>query len=862
MVKPTKYLLDFAPGRDYPTEELLEDDVLFYEGSSELIAYHEHIYKILISYPTWVQCTKTPNKFELYWGPDGNTYFQESKNGRIKFMDILHLFDKEGYYLKTLGKEYIQLVEETYPGKSMSEVEGQKVGEKYGLTYNDNVKVGPEKGDLNGYFPHNRGQAKMYAAIYASLAGEKKVAKIVLRGEDGNTHFYDLKPNFKAEDLQHESDERYLLDKGCEIKEEIVQIITADGIELKRSETPISGWSCKKTDNELTVWDQFLFGAIIGDAFEDPTVTSTISQIFVGLIPGVGLSADGRDVAIGIQKIWTSGGDDGKMQTLFALVGFVPGFGDAVKSAWKAGGKKALKETLVEMTPTIEKSLVKALKENSNEVASFVPGLMINKKLSDMFGKTKVGDAETIKDSIEKFAKEMNEQYEALGKNPMTLVSVTGRKWDELAKVLNNDKLGRELGEKMQKWRVKQFEDLKPDVNKEVNRLNTKISGSGGKKLAIPDLPKTGTPAFTSDIDCSFLGKDATHHRNMAIRLMEEKHGIPWQKSYKHPNGPFLKDLLDADIFSDPRRLHMFDTLSDGARNKIEKEMVKESQLNVLAKMNRDGVDELLIENYMKKFKVDKSDLDKRIKQIADLDPSKGPQEALSFRKNELKMDVLHSKFETATGKEKEKIAEEMAKLQGKLNAAIDGPYITPGGAALHVTRRDNIGNIKMTEFKPLSPAMGYTAALDNLYMYEHVIQKVMKGELKELDQKTAKEMVKYADRLLIIAGQHGVDIGGNSKLWKLYTNIENLLWEARIDPAKMFEKGTKDLKDVRGMLDKNIDEFIEAVQKNADDKIKSTLINIFELLGQLVQILKRPDVRGANIAGRNLKRHEENENK
>ncbi len=100
---------------------------------------------------------------------------------------------------------------------------------------------------------------------------------------------------------------------------------------------------------------------ILGDAFEQSSGWAAFGQIISGLIPVVGQVADARDVAIGVHKIWTTGGKNGKLQTAFAMLGFVPFLGDAFKSSVKGGGKEAAEQAV----DTVSKQLGGGVSESA-----------------------------------------------------------------------------------------------------------------------------------------------------------------------------------------------------------------------------------------------------------------------------------------------------------------------------------------------------------------------------------------------------------------------------------------------------------------------------------------------------------------
>jgi hypothetical protein len=116
--------------------------------------------------------------------------------------------------------------------------------------------------------------------------------------------------------------------------------------------------------------------------------------------------------------------------------------------------------------------------------------------------------------------------------------------------------------------------------------------------------------------------------------------------------------------------------------------------------------------------------------------------------------------------------------------------------------------------FKPISPAMGYMAVLDDLAMLEKSLQPVAE---EGFSSSVAKDMAKYADRLTITAGQHGTDMAKAKKARILYEKVDALLAGARKDPEKLAAQAEEYLKDAKGLLEEQLAELSQATKKNAD---------------------------------------------
>jgi hypothetical protein len=81
-------------------------------------------------------------------------------------------------------------------------------------------------------------------------------------------------------------------------------------------------------------------GAVMGDFGDNRTWSATIGQVGVGFIPIVGQIADARDTVASIGQV-IRGEEGGWLNLGAAIVGWVPGIGDAAKAAIRVGGNAA-----------------------------------------------------------------------------------------------------------------------------------------------------------------------------------------------------------------------------------------------------------------------------------------------------------------------------------------------------------------------------------------------------------------------------------------------------------------------------------------------------------------------------------------
>ena len=844
-----------------PTEMVLAGDILLKEEKDERTQrtrrFREQLYATMLTFP--VRLVIAPKALEpdltMRWGP--NDWELPNDGGRVTFKNLMAIQKFNVAYQAALAGDQVELLEgmaEVALAGTTYYMTGKKVGETFGYVWNTAYRVGHEIGRLTGYSDDPRGRQELEGAKGAG-------ARIVLKNpEDGYLHVYALDPALNFTDLRAYDKDLlgdsttgmvYLYALGSEVGA-VDEIVTADGFYLTPGgDSYGTGWGTSQVLNE---YEKFAIGAIMGDAFEQADAVATFGQIVIGCIPIVGQIADARDVAVGIHKIWTSGGKEGKLQTALALIGIVPVLGDGVKAAWKAGRKgikgpmtkelakelaaKAVKEGAGGTAETAAKELGDRILKNADEVAD---ALKVSreevkatvKNLDELATKAAAGDAKAAKE----FGEQMGKQLDALGGNAGSLVGMMGGDWAKLAKMLTTSPEGALVGQAMERWRTAQFATLDKKVAAKVGDVGAQAGVDTAPKMA-----RTGTPSFASDVDISFLGPMSTQHRNAAIHIMEQQFGPGWRQ------------LMDADIFADPARLHLFEDPLKQLGGKAGKEagarIIKESELNVFAKMLKDGVPYEEVKRLADAAGVDMAQVAARQKEITRLSvdrlaaelrkgtPEKEVEKLAKemhinmedvrkhlaggeqlYKQLELKLDALHAQFEVAKKAgdvaKQAQLAEEMAAIQGKLNAAIPGPYMTPGGGAKHVSRREKALR-PGGAFQAMSPILGYTAVIDDLYMLMHALPE------KEFTEKSAKGMAKYGDRLLVTAGQFGVEMKGSTR--GLFDQISGLLERARLEKDKpALEKAIGSLEQAKGTLNSQLTDIIAGAKRNASEYLKNT---------------------------------------
>ena len=321
------------------------------EDNEGLMAYHEQLYKRFTEKPVRITldpCQVSDSVFNIFlkfeWEVADRVFWQlPHDKGLIRFSHLMTFQKLNLDYTKLLIGQQIKILEKMLElrremGDTMMSVTGKKIGIIHrNVLWNRDVTIGAEIGKIGGYVNDARGRSAMYNDLMS--AQNKTVSRVVLVNTTGWLHIFATDPNFDSLEMTSPDNDGYLyiMDKersaGINIYENY--FYTKESFEL----TPGSTWSGKgwRTPQILSDFEEFAIGAILGDAFESNSGDATFGQIVIGLIPIVGQIADARDVCVGIYKIYESGGKDGKVQTAFALIGFVPLFGDWIKRAAKVG---------------------------------------------------------------------------------------------------------------------------------------------------------------------------------------------------------------------------------------------------------------------------------------------------------------------------------------------------------------------------------------------------------------------------------------------------------------------------------------------------------------------------------------------
>jgi hypothetical protein len=329
--------------------------------------------------------------------------------------------------------------------------------------------------------------------------------------------------------------------------------------------------------------------------------------------------------------------------------------------------------------------------------------------------------------------------------------------WKKLAAALGD---GTTSGKFLKQWRDGVYADLEKFVNSTLRKADD------------PDmlLKKTGTDAFSSDLDISFLGPRASANREAGFNFLQGRLGVGDRKE--------LSAMLDMDLFTDPRRMHLYDQLDPAIRSTIQNEAAALERSIIfnqrLAQAEKQGNKVLAakIEEQMKMLNIPKQ----QFKELT----------AESIQALSKEIDNLHAQLAKATDPAtKQKLAREIAEKQAFINASEKGGYFSGGGVRKFVTERDKLmSDTEIAKYPISNPAIA-NAVFDQLPKLDKAAAELRKvaqsAATAEADDvfKALKDFGKYGDRLSESA-QLLLGKGRNTQLDDLATKLKKLIEDAR----------------------------------------------------------------------------------
>jgi hypothetical protein len=369
------------------------------------------------------------------------------------------------------------------------------------------------------------------------------------------------------------------------------------------------------------------------------------------------------------------------------------------------------------------------------EAQAFLQGKQLPEIMRGLVDAVKGGTVSV--DIGEKLAQEA---IEKLG--PSETVKLAGG-WKPLSEALGEKSLA---GKRLMDWRDAVFEDLQKYVKEELKG----------------DVTRTGTrDNFTNDMDISFTGNNASEVRAKAMKYLAGRLGVP--------SDPGAIDMIImGGLFTDPRRMHMYDVLPEGIRKTMaarqaakERDLIWNRRLWEAAGHEKEmpGMADS-IRSQMKQMQIEEF----AYKPLAESDRVRLGAE----------LDELHVKLEEAIAAKdaaaQQKLVIQIADTQSLINASEGGGYFSAGGVRRWVSERTAIETPgQAAEFPRLgnagAPALSgekLANILDQLPKIDHSALDLASGDAKRIGA-GVRGIGKYGNRL----GKAMQEAAGKTKDWE-----------------------------------------------------------------------------------------------
>ncbi|GLR16684.1 eCIS core domain-containing protein [Portibacter lacus] len=309
--------------------------------------------------------------------------------------------------------------------------------------------------------------------------------------------------------------------------------------------------------------------------------------------------------------------------------------------------------------------------------------------------------------------------------------------WDNLVKTLPD---GGPAGARLMEFRESIFADLQRFVREELEG----------------DVVATGTRGnFSNDLDMSFTGANAASARQQAMEYIARRLGIE--------NSPSVLDrVLLMGMFTDPRRIHAYDTLPAAMREEVariqatnQEQLIWNRRVWEAVEHNNDEMAQSIRETME----------DLGIPEFNYRPLSSGEIRRLSQRIDSL-WGQLDTAIESGDQVAQRSLAEEIGNSQALINAAEEGGYFSGGGVRRFVTERPGETPFPRlpggAEHGMLS-AERLTALIDQLPKLDHSLLK-LSGSTEDVIA-GVRGIGKYGARVAEVAGEAGVE---NGAVWRI----------------------------------------------------------------------------------------------
>lgn len=294
-----------------------------------------------------------------------------------------------------------------------------------------------------------------------------------------------------------------------------------------------------------------------------------------------------------------------------------------------------------------------------------------------------------------------------------------------------------EVGQRMKAWR----DAVNGDLKKFIESLRTTVDGDA------PLIQETGTlENVTNDLDISFLGPNASQNKAKAAQFLGGRTGFGADPG-------LLDKMVYIGLFTDPRRMHLFDQFPEIQAKLAKRTMKFEEELiwndeyaKYLVKAGKGGAEGEGAQRLATEIGQEMDALG--VKKIPGFRPiSDRAADVLSKD-----MDRLQAAAEAAAGDTArlEGLIEEMSNIQAQINIKEGGGYFSAGGVRKFVTDKEGFPGARAA----VTPAHDLGAALDQVNKLRKAISAFEAEALKTPATRDAtevakhiKDLAKYGDR-------------------------------------------------------------------------------------------------------------------
>ena len=298
--------------------------------------------------------------------------------------------------------------------------------------------------------------------------------------------------------------------------------------------------------------------------------------------------------------------------------------------------------------------------------------------------------------------------------------------WRDLSQALGAESAA---GRRSMEWRNAIFDDLEQYVKNELKG----------------EVQRTGTVKnFTNDIDMSFTGATATATKDAASKYLAARLGTD-----------NFERMMMAGLFTDPRRMHLYDVLPAALREKVA--AVTASHQEGLI-WNRRLYDATHAGNTQLA-----ETIRSQMRELGVAEFAYRPLESGDITRLAERIDSLHADLDKAVQAgdtaAQAQLVEQIGDAQALINASEGGGYFSGGGVRRYVSERPGEAGFARPDISAGAPALAperLTAILDQAPKLEHAAEEIGKGTPDQI-QAGIRGIGKYGTRLSEVTGEAGI---------------------------------------------------------------------------------------------------------